>query len=347
MIRRRRLGFGGAGAELGAATIATVAAVAVGAAVIAASGHNVIDAASALVNGVAGDQTQFRSTLDNATVLILAALAVSLPVRAGLFNIGGEGQLLMGALGAAFVGLKVGGLPAPVAFLLALAAGAVAGGLWGLIPGYLRSLGANEIITTLMFNFIALWGIVWLISGSLQAPDAVSPGTGPVQVSAELPNFPGTFVDVGIVIALLIAAVVLFIERRTVFGLELRLIGQSADGARFAGISLRRKIMLVMVLSGAIAGLGGAAQLLAVQYELTDQFSPGFGYLGIAIAFLGATSPLGIVLAGLFFGALTAGATNMELVAQVPAPVSAMIEGLAFAFVLFALTNRARLRERV
>jgi simple sugar transport system permease protein len=102
-----------------------------------------------------------------------------------------------------------------------------------------------------------------------------------------------------------------------------------------------------MALGGALAGLGGAAELLAVQYALTDQFSPGFGYLGIAIAFLGANSPVGIVLAGLFFGALTAGANNMEQIAQVPAPVSSMIEGLAFAFVLFALANRARLLERV
>jgi ABC-type uncharacterized transport system permease subunit len=162
-----------------------------------------------------------------------------------------------------------------------------------------------------------------------------------------MPSFPGTIVDIGIVFAVLVAAAVLFVERQTVLGLELRVIGQSADSARFAGISLQRKIVNVMILSGAIAGLGGAAQLLAVQYQLTDQFSPGYGYLGIAIAFLGATSPIGIVLAGLFFGALTAGATNMEQIAQVPAPVSSMIEGLAFAFVLFALTNRARLRERV
>jgi simple sugar transport system permease protein len=162
-----------------------------------------------------------------------------------------------------------------------------------------------------------------------------------------MPNFPGTIVDIGIVFAVLAAAAVLFVERRTVFGLELRVVGQSPPAARYAGISLRRKIVTVMALGGALAGLGGAAELLAVQYALTDQFSPGFGYLGIAIAFLGANSPVGIVLAGLFFGALTAGANNMEQIAQVPAPVSSMIEGLAFAFVLFALANRARLLERV
>jgi ABC-type uncharacterized transport system permease subunit len=219
--------------------------------------------------------------------------------------------------------------------------------VWGLIPGYLRVLGANEIITTLMFNFIAFFGIVWLIKGPVIAAGAVFPATEPVRAAAQMPIFPGTIVDIGIVFAVLVAAAVLFVERQTVLGLELRVIGQSADSARFAGISLQRKIVNVMILSGAIAGLGGAAQLLAVQYQLTDQFSPGYGYLGIAIAFLGATSPIGIVLAGLFFGALTAGATNMEQIAQVPAPVSSMIEGLAFAFVLFALTNRARLRERV
>jgi simple sugar transport system permease protein len=318
--------------------VSILAALAVGAVVIAASGHDVGQAASSLFNGVVGNETDLRSAADNAAVLILAALAVSLPVRAGLFNIGGEGQILLGALGSSVVGVKLGGVPAAVAFPAALLAGAAAGALWGLIPGYLRGLGANEIITTLMFNFIALWGIVALISGPLQQPGAVYSETQPVSSAAQVPNLPGTIVDAGILIAIVVAAAVLLLERRTV-------LGQSAGAARFAGISPARKVVTVMMLSGAIAGLGGAVQLLGVQYQLTQQFSPGFGYLGIAIAFLGASAPVGIVLAGLFFGALTAGGANMEQVAQVPEPIIGMIEGLAFAFILFALANRARLRE--
>lgn len=347
MIARLRPGFGGAVEDFRAAVVSIVAALAVGAIVVAVSGHSVGQSASSLVNGVFETSTDVRSTFDNAAVLILAALAVSLPVRAGLFNIGGEGQILLGALGSAYVGLHLGGLTSGLAIVVALVAGVVAGALWGLIPGYLRSLGANEIITTLMLNFIALWGIASLVSGPLKSPEAVFSTTRIVPTAVQLPSFPGTEVDIGILIALLAVGVVLVVERRTVFGLELRVLGQSSDAARFAGIPVRRKIMTVMLASGALAGLGGAIQLLGVQYKLTQNFSPDFGYVGIAVAFLGARSPIGIVLAGLFFGALTAGGANMEQVAQVPASVTSMIEGLAFAFVLFALANKARVRERL
>lgn len=332
-----------AGAAL-ASLISIAAALAVGAIVIAASGYDVARAAESLVTGAFGDQTGLRDVLDNATVLILAALAVSLPVRAGLFNIGGEGQLLIGALGGSIVAVQLtAGAPAVVALPLSLLGAALAGGVWGLIPGYLRGLGANEIITTLMFNFIALFGIIALVGGPLQDPQGLYAQTEVVPADAQLPLFPRTIIDTGIVIAICAAAAVLLLERRTVFGLQLKILGESETAARFSGISPRRQIMMVMFISGALAGLGGAAQLLGVQLQITQEFSPGYGFLGIAIAFLGGTSPVGIVLAGLFFGALTAGGINMEQVAEVPAPVISMIEGLAFAFILFAFAWRARL----
>ncbi len=329
-----------AGAVL-APLVSIAAALAVGALVIVAAGFDAVTAAKALVTGAFGDQVGLRDVLDNAAVLTLTALAVSLPVRAGLFNIGGEGQLLVGALGGSIVAVQLtSGAPMLVTLPLSLLGAAIAGGVWGLIPGYLRGLGANEIITTLMFNFIALFGILALVGGPLQDPQGLYTQTEVVPSEAQLPLFPGTIIDVGIIIAILAAAIVLVLERRTVFGLRLKILGQSERAARFSGISPRRQIMMVMFIGGALAGLGGATQLLGVQLQVTQGFSPGFGFLGIAIAFLGARSPVGILLASLFFGALIAGGVNMQQVAGVPAPVISMIQGLAFAFILFALARR-------
>jgi ABC-type uncharacterized transport system permease subunit len=268
--------------------------------------------------------------------LIFASLAVALGFRCGLFNIGAEGQLLVGALASVWVGYAVTGLPWLIHVTLAILAGALAGAVWGGIPGYLKSrTGAHEVITTIMMNWIGIRLIDWLINGPLERPGAAAK-TREILPTAYLPQFssdPRVRFHLGFFLALAAAAFVYWFLFKTTWGFEMRTVGANPSAAEYSGMSISRNFVIAMALSGALAGLGGTAQALGVTHYVASGFSPGFGFDSIALALLGNSHPVGVVLAALLFGTLRAGATKMQSQAMIPVDIIAILQALIIMFV--------------
>jgi simple sugar transport system permease protein len=262
-------------------------------------------------------------------------LAVALGFRAGLFNIGAEGQLFVGGLLTVYIGYTLRGLPAFVHLPLALVGGILAGGLWGAIPGFLKArTGAHEVINTIMMNYIAFRLTDHLLSGPMARPDGL-PITPEVAPSAYIPLILDKPVRMhyGFFLALLVAAIVYWFLWKTTRGLELRMVGANPDAARYAGVQIAANTVLAMAISGALAGLAGANQILGVDHRMVRAFSTGYGFDAIALALLGNSHPVGVVLASLLFGFLRGGAARMQSIAGVPVEIIRIIQGLVIVFV--------------
>jgi ABC-type uncharacterized transport system permease subunit len=288
-------------------------------------------------------------SLAASTPYILAGLSVALGFHCGLFNIGAEGQFLMGALGSAYVGYSIVGLPWFIHLPLAILAGALAGGIWGAIPGYLKAkFGAHEVVNTIMMNWIAFRLSDWLLFGPMKA-SGFRPVTPSVEASAELPRFfPDPLrLNWGFILALAVAALVYWFLFKTTLGFEVRTVGANPDAAKYAGMNVMRNFVLVMTLSGALAGLAGASQVLGVDHWVGAGFSAGYGFDAIALALLGKSQPLGVVLAALLFGILRSGATNMQSFARVPIEIISVIQGMVIIFVAAPVIIRWLYRIRV
>jgi general nucleoside transport system permease protein len=277
----------------------------------------------------------FTESLATVTPYILAGLAVAVGFKCGLFNIGAEGQFGIGALSAAFVGYSLKGLPWYVHLPLALLAGAAGGALWAAIPGLLKGLtGAHEVVNTIMMNYISYRLSDWLLNGPMKAP-GYRPLTPVVEDSAMLPRFfpdPLRF-NWGFIIALAVAVFVWWFLFKTTIGLEIRSVGANPDGARYAGMSIVKNFVIAMTLSGALAGLAGSVQVLGIDHWVGQGFSSGYGFDSIAIALLGQSHPLGVVLSAFLWGTLRSGATRMQSLAGVPIEFISIIQGLVIAFV--------------
>ncbi len=277
----------------------------------------------------------FTDSLVLATPYIFAGLAVAIGFRCGLFNIGAEGQFFMGALGSAFVGYSIVGLPWFIHLPLALLGGAAAGAVWGAIPGYLKAkFGAHEVVNTIMMNWIAFRLSDWLLQGPMKAT-GYRPVTPNVEVTAELPRFfpePLRF-NWGFPLALLFAFLVYWFLFKTTLGFEIRAVGANPDAAKYSGMSVMRNFVLVMTISGALAGLAGSAQVLGTDHWVGQGFSAGYGFDSIALALLGKSHPFGVVLAALLFGILRGGATSMQSLAGIPIDIISVIQGLVIIFI--------------
>lgn len=270
-----------------------------------------------------------------ATPYIFAGLAVALGFRCGLFNIGAEGQFFIGALCSAWVGYSLIGVPWFVHLPLALLAGAVGGAIWGAIPGYLKAAtGGHEVVNTIMMNWIAFRLSDWLLNGPMKAP-GYRPITPQIEPSAALPRlFPAPLrFHVGFFLALAVAALVYWLLFKTTIGFEIRAVGANPDAARYAGMNITKNFVLAMTLSGALAGLAGTSQVLGVDHWVGQGFSAGYGFDSIALALLGKSHPLGVVLAALLFGTLRSGATRMQSLAGIPIDIISIIQGLVIVFV--------------
>jgi ABC-type uncharacterized transport system permease subunit len=322
-----------------------VVAVIVAAVVIALSGSPPLPALAAWWEGAVSAPGALPESLLNTTPLLFTGLAVAVGLLAGQFNIGVEGQLLVGALASAWVGFTVSGLPAPLHVLLALVVGALAGAIWGWIPGILKAWrGAHEVITTIMMNYIAIYLTQYLVTKVWKDPNSMSPQTPEALPSAWLPTLiEGTRLSVGLVIALVTALILWYLLKRTVWGYELRAVGANPEAARAAGIQVSRVIWASMAISGAIGGLAGAVEVLGVHHRYYDQFSPGYGFDGIAVALLGNNHPLGAVLAGFVFGAMKNGAVYMQSVTvpAVPREITTVVQAVIIFF-LAAMRFRQR-----
>jgi simple sugar transport system permease protein len=252
-----------------------------------------------------------------------------------LFNIGAEGQLYIGGLATAYIGYAVHGLPWYIHAPLALLAGAVAAGIWGFIPGILKArFGAHEVINTIMMNYIAFRLTDYLVGGPMKATGGI-PATPEVLPSADLATiFPSPVrLHWGFFIALGLAVVVWWLLYKTTFGMELRMVGANSKAAKYAGISVSKTTALTMAISAALCGLAGSIHLLGVDHRMVRAFSPGYGFDAIALALLGNSHPLGVVVASLLFGFLRGGAARMQSVAGTPVEIIRIIQGLVIVFV--------------
>lgn len=291
-------------------------------------------------------------TLRYATPLIFAGLAVALGFRGGLFNIGAEGQYFIAGLTTVFVGYALTGVPWFIHAPLALLAGILGGAVWGVIPGYLKAkTGAHEVINTIMLNYIAFRFAEFMldVGGPMARGDGrpVSPLVQPAARLAQFfPSNPNIRFNIGFVLALLAAVFVYWLLFKTTIGYEIRTVGQNPRAAKYAGMSVARTIVLTMALSGGLAGLAASTDILGVIGFMPNAFSSGYGFDAIALALLGNSHPFGVVLASLLFGALQAGARNMQAIARVPLDLTDILQGLIIIFIAAPAIIRALYRLR-
>jgi simple sugar transport system permease protein len=313
-----------------------------------ASGFAVRQAYGALFRGALGSPSAISESIVAATPLIFAGLSVAVGFRAGLFNIGAEGQITMGAVAASAVGFSLGGLPGPIHLALVVIAGFVGGAVWGAIPGILKAkTGAHEVITTIMLNVVAAnLALYFLLTDFYRPTGRTDPIAKPVLVS-----FPHLFgsnyrIHAGFIVALAVAAGAAWLLNRTTIGFEFRAVGANPSAARAAGMSPTRTIVVVMALAGGLAGLAGGVQLASTIPSLTPGFSSGYGFDAIALALLGRARPAGVVAAALLFGALRAGSRQMQAVTQIPIEIVTVIQGLVILFIAAPALVRAIYRIR-
>lgn len=276
--------------------------------------------------------------LVRSTPLILAGLAVAVAFRGGVFNIGAEGQLLMGAVAYAAVALAWNDVLGKFTVIVAMLAGAMAGALWAGVAAFLRKrFHVLEIISTIMLNFIAIHFVSFLVRGPLQEPTHIYPQTESLDAAARLPQLiPGTRLHFGFIIALLLAAGLAWIFARTAAGFRVRSVGASPTAARIAGkIDVERTSMFVFLFSGALAGIAGSIEVGGVTFALYENLSPGYGYTAIAVALIAGLNPLGVVASGIFFGILETGAIALQREFAVPSSIASIVEA---ALILAALT---------
>jgi simple sugar transport system permease protein len=332
-----------------------------------ASGTAVANAYKALFTGALGSPSRYREafgtgelteilrafgpvseTLLVATPLIFAGLSVALGFRAGLFNIGAEGQITAGAMLASVAGFSFGGLPGPIHLALIVAAGFVGGAAWGFIPGILKAkTGAHEVITTIMLNFVAAnLALYFLNTTFFQRPDRTDPISKPAE--ALYPRLFGSSLRLhaGLLVAVGVAVIVAWLLNRTTWGFEFRAVGANPSAARAAGMSPAWTYATVMALAGGLAGLGGANQIASVTPSLTPGFSSGYGFDAIALALLGRARPSGVVLAAILFGILRGGSRAMQAATQTPVDIVTVIQALIIMFIAAPALVRAIYRIR-
>lgn len=317
---------------------------------LSASWDLTYDSYYALFKGAFGSTNSISECIVIATPILFAGLAVALAFRAGMFNIGAEGQLLLGAMTASLVGFTFDDLPAVILLPFAVLAGFAGGGLWGFVPGILKArTGAHEVITTIMLNFVAIYLTDYLLKTELfRRPGREDPISKTISENAKLPQIAGSDlrVHLGIILALAAAAGVWWLLFRSTTGFEFRAVGLNPSAGAYAGMSVGGTYVLAMVIAGGLAGLAGTSQLLGVQKSVFPGFSAGIGFDGIAVAFLGRSHPAGVVAAALLFGILRQGGNLMQSATDTPVDIIVVIQALIIAFMAAPALVRAIFRIR-
>ncbi len=325
------------------------AAISVGLVVLAAglalAGYDAGLALGALWRGAFGSWDTFASaTLVRATPLVLIGLGFALALRGGALNIGAEGQFYAGAIAAAWLGTLAAGWPPALAIPIVWAVSLAAGALWIAVPVVLRfRFGVLEVITTLLLNFVAEALVSLMVQGPLQEHTHVYPQSEPIALAARLPTLPGTRLHAGILAALALAGALWYVQARTLWGFRLRAAGLGPQAARVSGrVDVPRLTAIALVWSGAIAGLAGGIEVTGVSYALYPNLSPGYGFTAIAVALLARLNPPVIILTGILFGALEAGAGGMQREAGVPAVAVYLVEAVIIIVILLADASARR-----
>jgi ABC-type uncharacterized transport system permease subunit len=310
-----------------------------------AAGYNAPEALGALWSGAFGSWYAFTSaTLVRAVPLTLIGSGIAIAFRAGAFNIGAEGQFYAGAIAATWIGLHVAGRPAPLAVGAVLLAAALAGTAWVAVPVWLKlRFGVIEVISTLLLNFVAGSLVSLMVLGPLQERNQIYPQSDPIAESARLPLLGDTRLHAGFVLALIAALLLWYLFARTLWGFRLRAVGLGPRAAEVSGgINSQRMGAAALFLSGAMAGLAGGVEVSGVSYALFQNLSPGYGFTGIAVALLGGLHPIGVLIAGVLFGALEAGAGAMQRDAGVPAVAVYVVEAVIIIVALMATGPKGR-----
>jgi general nucleoside transport system permease protein len=325
--------------------MATVLALTIGAFMLLALGANPLEAYTAMAKGAFGSSNALADTVVKATPLLLVGLGICIAFRGGVINIGGEGQLIVGAVLATLIGLRMGDSPYWVVVPLALLAGFAAGAIWGGIPGLLKAnFNVNEILSTIMMNAIAVQTMNFLLRGPMIDPKQMEtasriPQTARLDRVFDLPRLVPTRLHLGALIALALAILVYIFLWRTTIGYRIRAVGQNQHASRYAGIRVKRYIVLALLLGGAMAGLAGAIQVYGVHHRMfTDGSAVGFtgsaGFNGIVAALFGRLHPIGTIPAAFIFGALLVGANSMQRAVQVPSAFIVALNGMVVVFVV-------------
>ncbi|HPZ09363.1 MAG TPA: ABC transporter permease [Candidatus Eremiobacteraeota bacterium] len=306
-----------------------------GAIFLLCAGVNPLEAYREMLHGAFGTMYAFSETVVKTIPLILIGLGVAVAFRMLLWNIGAEGQFYMGAIGATWVALSMGHLPAIKVLPLMLLAGFLFGGLWGLIPALLKAYGgANEIITTLMLNYVAINLCDYLVYGPWKDPEGKGfPLTKQFAEGACLPLLYKR-IHVGVYLALIAIVLIYLIINKSKWGYEIRVTGENIKAANYAGINVIRNIVLVMILSGGMAGIAGMAEVLGLTHRLQHGFSPGYGYTAIIVAWLARLNPLAMTLVAFLFGALLVGGDQIQMSMNLPGSMTGIIQGTILFSVL-------------
>ena len=320
---------------------ALIGALLIGAIFILLAKSDPVRAYKVMLTGPFSSSFGLTETLVRTTPLLLTGLGIIISFRSGVLNIGGEGQILIGAIAAAGVALKFESLPSLILFPLVLLSGAAAGGIWGGIAGFLKArLNVNEILSTVMLNQIAAQLYLLLIRGILIDPQEVAYGTG-VPQTALVPSavwmsrlIPGTRLNTGFILALVLAVAVYVLLMKTTVGYRLRAVGAGPEAAKYAGINVPFYMVLSMFLAGALAGLAGTVEVLGVHHRVLEDISAGYGFSAIVAALFGRLHPIGVIPASILFGALILGADMMQRAVSIPAAIVMVIQGFIILFVV-------------
>jgi len=336
---------------------ASLAAFAIGALMLLALGANPVQAYAALIQGAFGSSNAIAETTVKAVPLLLVGLGICIAFRASVINIGGEGQMIIGALSATAIGLIFTNWPGWVVIVMALLMGFLGGAIWGAIPGFLKAyFRVNEILSTVMMNAIAVQLMNFLLRGPMIDPSQAElaskiPQTARLLDAFHLPRLVPTRLHLGVLIALALAFVVYVLLFHTTLGYRIRAVGHNPDAARYGGIRVRRQIVIALLLSGAFAGLAGAVQVYGLNYRMiTDGSASGFtgsaGFNGIVAALFGQLHPLGTIPASFIFGAMLVGANSLQRAMQVPSAFITALNGLVVVFVVSSEIWRRRRQHR-
>ncbi len=322
--------------------VAVLLAFAAGAVLLLILGADPIRAYGTMLDGAFGNQASLFRTLTRATPLLLIAIGICIAFRAGVINIGAEGQVFVGAITAAAFSLGPGsGLPPVLLAPLTLLVGFLAGAFWGAIPGFLKArFDVNEILSTVMMNEIATQLLLFLLAGPMIDPEQIEKGTR-IPQTAQIPEgaflvrlAPPSQLHVGLFVGLAMAILVYVLLWRTSIGYRIRAVGLNVHASRYAGMSVPRYVLLSLVLSGGLAGLAGAVELTGITHRVVEGFAVGYGFSGIVVALFGRLHPIGAIPSAFLFGALLVGADKMQRTMQVPASTVTALQGLIVIFVV-------------
>ncbi len=314
------------------------------------AGANPLIAYGAMLKGAVGSMQSISNTLVRVSPLLLGGLGAAIGIKAGLWNVGIEGQMYAGAMGATAIGLVELPVPSWLHILLAILAAAICGALWGMIPAYLRAYrGVNEVVTTIMMNYIGIFFASWMVHEPqpLAQPDAFFPMSRIIVPGARFPILiKGTSLHPGAFIGIILCILMYLMFRYTSFGFRTRMLGANPEASRYAGMKVRRQILLVFLLSSALGGMAGAGEILGLKLRLYDFFVGGVGYEALAAALLVGGSPIGVIFSTIFFAGLKVGATTMQIVTGIEAPMALVIQALCVLFVIgVGFTEKKRAQQ--